>query len=89
MTNITAAEHAAHIEHLRNALNVADADIKSTRDALKTLIAERDRIAEEISATKKARFAAIAAEEKAAKIAALRAELAKLEGDAPNLSLVA
>ncbi len=93
----TAAELATKIEELRADLAVNEATIKELRDSLKSLVAERDQIIEAIAATKKARFSAIHAEEKAAKIAALRAELAKLEGDSasvageptPVLSLVA
>ena len=77
---LTASELATKIENLRADLAANEATIKSHRDALKPLVAERDKIIEEIAATKKARFSAIAAEEKAAKIADLRAQLAKLEG---------
>jgi uncharacterized coiled-coil DUF342 family protein len=94
----TAAELATKIEQLRADLADYDATIKGHRDALKSLVAERDQIIEAIAEAKKARFSAIAAEEKAEKIAKLRAELAKLEGDdsatvasepTPVLSLVA
>ena len=89
----TAIELATKIETLRANLADNEATTKTHRDALKVLVAERDAITAEIADTKKARFQAIHAEEKAAKIAALRAELAKLEGDAtdspPVLSLVA
>jgi uncharacterized coiled-coil DUF342 family protein len=91
----TAAELATKIDELRAKQVANDAAIKDLRDALKPLVAERDAIIEQIAATKKARFAAIHAEEKAAKIAALKAQLAALEGDvadvapAPVLHLVA
>ena len=92
---LTAAELATKIETLRESLTAKEVTIKGHRDVLKALVTERDQIIEEIAETKKARFAAIHAEEKAAKIAALRAQLAALEGadetvePAPVLHLVA
>jgi uncharacterized coiled-coil DUF342 family protein len=92
---LTAAELATKIETYRTDLASLEATIKTHRDALKDLVANRDAIVELIASTKKARFDAIRAEEKAAKIAALKAQLAALEGDvadvepAPVLHLVA
>lgn len=80
----TATELATKIEGLRVDLETTETEIKKHREALKILVAEKDRITQEIADTKKARFEAIKAEEKAEKIAALKAQLAELGVDVPD-----
>jgi hypothetical protein len=86
----TSATLTIELESLHQAqIEVEDA-IKSTREILKEQIAHRDSIVERRAVAKKARFEAIDRETKEEKIAALRAQLAALEGElSPAVALAA